>query len=1492
MKSMRERAPKLYWWALAMGLALAALAVLGTLGSAQGQSSDSESATYTVAFQGLFDADALAADAQMPSNANLRRLAGAVHGSDVTYWSAGGTASDGLKSLAEQGRTDHFTDEIEESITDGHAKQAFETPDRRMPPTGLGKTRFTATRAFPLVTLAAKINPSPDWFVGGRDLELRPNGEWEREISVDLYAWDAGTEEGTEFDRENAATSPQGVVTSLRNAGKFSDSPIARVTFTLQAPPQIENVEATPGNGEIALSWDGSSFAGGYRVQWKSGTEGFEDAGSTGREHVVGDGATTGHTITNLVNGAEYTVRVIAINGQGDGEPSDEVTATVVDPYADDVLVSNAGQTAAPLTQSLGSAAPQIIQGFTTGSRPALVDEVVLGGLRNVEPNTEIAVSIYSDSDLSSQNLLHSLDGPETLAGGDNVSFTIPSGTDAVLQANTTYYIWVERVSGSPTLMGTASDEEDPQSDPGWSLADGCLFNSSSDQQSACPSSESIGVSVRGRYLPQLSIADASVTEGSNADFTVTLSAAGAEAVTVQYDTVDGTATSDPNATGGADYTAATGRTLTFAPGEVSKEISIVTSDDTAAEDDETFTLTLSSPSANAEIAGSGTATGTIVNNDVSATSGATLSSLSLTDSGGVDIALSPSFSSLASLYTAAVANDVDSLTAAAVTDDGGAAVVFVGADDTSTPGQGEYDLEVGENPVEVRVTSGDGNNVSRYRIAVTRAASDDATLTSMTLADSGGTAVEMSPSPFSPDTAIYTASVPKEVDAVTFSVTKTHGGASVLIVTADGNFEAESATIPLNPGDTIIKAMVTAEDGVTVNLYKAIVTRALIATGKDTTLSSFTLTRSDGTEVLLSLTFDPDTRLYYAAVPNDVTSVIATAVLNDSAATMMFEDGTPTGTPGQVTRELAVGSNRIKVRITPVDSVRSKFYIVMVTRADVGASSDATLSGLTLNDEDDAAIDVSPTPFDPSTTEYTAAVANSVSTVTVRADNTDQDATALIFSADGNHKVESKSVRLEVGENTVTVRSFAEDASTSRTYTLTVSRASSTASGDSTLSALVLSASDGTALTFTPTFDQATTTYAASVGNATDAVTLSATKNHSGATASIIAPDGAGTADSATVALDVGENLIKAMVTSEDTSTTTIYMVTVTRAASTDATLSSLTLADSGGTGISLTPAFDPATGVYEAEVENDVETLTVTVAENHDGAEAVFVGAAGTGTPGEATQDLAVGENLVKVMVTAEDGTTVKIYMVTVTRQSATVWTATVTVDRDGSTVPAGYGYSLWGSNIDGTLSSDTFTIGDDEYRVQLLVHLSDGLYLALNRHLPSDFVLSLGGAEYRGRDSSIPVAAGTGKYWWADDQIAWTQGQSVAVSLTMEESSLPTLQNAPPAAYFSNVPDGHDGDARFTFRTYFTDEVSIRARTLRDHSFTVTGGSIAKAKKLNRGSTKGWKIWVQPDSDGDVTITLTDPANCEADDAICTSDGRQLHNQPAVTVPGPEE
>jgi hypothetical protein len=106
---------------------------------------------------------------------------------------------------------------------------------------------------------------------------------------------------------------------------------------------------------------------------------------------------------------------------------------------------------------------------------------------------------------------------------------------------------------------------------------------------------------------PGLSVSSPTATEGGSLAFQVTLSNPSSQTVTVQYATANGTATA------GSDYTAA-GGTLTFAPGETSKTVSVATLEDNIDEPAETVLLQLSNPT-NASIQ-TGTGTGTIADND------------------------------------------------------------------------------------------------------------------------------------------------------------------------------------------------------------------------------------------------------------------------------------------------------------------------------------------------------------------------------------------------------------------------------------------------------------------------------------------------------------------------------------------------------------------------------------------------------------------------------------------------------------------------------------------------------------------------------------------------------------------------------------------------------------------------------------------------------------------------------------------------------------
>jgi hypothetical protein len=112
--------------------------------------------------------------------------------------------------------------------------------------------------------------------------------------------------------------------------------------------------------------------------------------------------------------------------------------------------------------------------------------------------------------------------------------------------------------------------------------------------------------------LSAFSIDDVGMAEGNSGTtsftFTVTLSPASTGPVTVDFATADGTAAAP------GDYTAASG-TLTFAPGELTKTITVSANGDTLCEPDETFFVNLSNPTGGATI-DDAQGQGTVMNDD------------------------------------------------------------------------------------------------------------------------------------------------------------------------------------------------------------------------------------------------------------------------------------------------------------------------------------------------------------------------------------------------------------------------------------------------------------------------------------------------------------------------------------------------------------------------------------------------------------------------------------------------------------------------------------------------------------------------------------------------------------------------------------------------------------------------------------------------------------------------------------------------------------
>ena len=169
---------------------------------------------------------------------------------------------------------------------------------------------------------------------------------------------------------------------------------------------------------------------------------------------------------------------------------------------------------------------------------------------------------------------------------------------------------------------------------------------------------------------------------------------------------------------------------------------------------------------------------------------------------------------------------------------------------------------------------------------------------------------------------------------------------------------------------------------------------------------------------------------------------------------------------------------------------------------------------------------------------------------------------------------------------------------------------------------------------------------------------------------------------------------------------------------------------------------------------------------------------------------------------------------------------------------------------------------------------------------------------GYQWLADDSDIPGATDSA-YTLADADVGKTI--RVTVAFTDDAGNEETMTSEPTAeaaglppepltARFENQPSSHDGENVFTFELRFSEQFHLSYKTLRDHAFTVTGGTVKKAKRMEQGSNIHWRITVRPDSNSEVSIVLPVTTDCDGQGAICTEDGRELSNRNELTVSGP--
>ncbi|MCB9016960.1 MAG: HYR domain-containing protein, partial [Lentimicrobiaceae bacterium] len=653
----------------------------------------------------------------------------------------------------------------------------------------------------------------------------------------------------------------------------ITDNDAAIVTITANDP----NAAEPSNNGQFTVSMTHPSDTDTEISYTVSGTA---TAGS--------DYNSLSGTVTIPAGSTSVTIDVI-VNDDNILESSETVIATLIAITSGTPAITIGTPNAATVTITDNDAASVSIADVTVSEADGTATfTVLLTG--NVQGGFTIAYATANNSAVQPGDYTNT-SGTLTFAGttGETKTFTVDITNNSIVEITETFFVNLTAISNplvtyDAQAIGTITDDD---------AATVSINNVSHDE----------GNSGTTTYT-----------------FTVTMSAASDAAVTVDYATANGTAT-----TGDSDYTATSG-TLTFAVGETTKTITVLVNGDTKIEADETFTVALSNLVTNGRsiTLGTSTGTGTIVNDDAA---NLTISDVTL-DEGNAGTTNFSFTVSLSSAVATAVTVDYTTANGTATVLDGdyiatAGTVVFSAGQTSKTiivPVNGDVKVENDETfYVNLSNLSTGGYDVtltdSQGAGTITN---DDAA--AITISDATANEGNSGTTSFT-----FTVTMSHASDAaVTVDYTTANGTAT----TADNDFSTASGTLTFAAGETskTITVLVNGDTRVEANETFTIELSDLVDNGRDITITDATgtgtitnddsatlsigdVTLAEGNSGTTSFSF---TVTLSAASDAAVTVDYATA---DGTATIADSDyGTATGTltfaAGETSKTITVSVN------------------------------------------------------------------------------------------------------------------------------------------------------------------------------------------------------------------------------------------------------------------------------------------------------------------------------------------------------------------------------------------------------------------------------------------------------------------------------------------------------------------------------------------------------------------------------------------------------
>lgn len=268
-----------------------------------------------------------------------------------------------------------------------------------------------------------------------------------------------------------------------------------------------------------------------------------------------------------------------------------------------------------------------------------------------------------------------------------------------------------------------------------------------------------------------------------------------------------------------------------------------------------------------------------------------------------------------------------------------------------------------------------------------------------------------------------YTATVDNAIDVTNVHAVPQDANATVTAIRWNG----QSAVNPIDlmVGANVLEIEITAEDGVSKQIYTITVTREAS--------SNAMLKRLMVDKGTLVPDFDPAIFAYSLDVPHETESISVTAAVYHEEATLKI-NGAAVNSGNTLPVSLNVGTNLVTLLVGAENGIDTTVYTLSIRRT---PSSNADLSSLELSHG------TLVPEFAADSLTYQVKLPYSVSAITVTASVYHEGATVQVNGVATASGIPTAPITQYVGSNTILVDVTAQDGLTIKTYTITVTRVS-----------------------------------------------------------------------------------------------------------------------------------------------------------------------------------------------------------------------------------------------------------------------------------------------------------------------------------------------------------------------------------------------------------------------------------------------------------------